>query len=158
MPHIAPLPEAEIERLLAEEFVGRLACSVDGRPYVLPIAYAYHDSCIYSHSSEGMKIRMMRRNRNVCFEVDRVEDEFNWRSVIAWGTFEELHGNAAEDAMRLILLRFLPAKVRDASALPPGRPGVLEEGGVVYRIRLNERTGRFQQTAPPLHGFFHALA
>src|SRR5579864_8874055 len=89
---IAPLPDSEIERLLSEEFVGRLACSADGRPYVVPIAYAYHDGYIYSHTTEGLKVRMMRRNRNVCFEVDRVQDEFNWRSVVAWGTFEELRG------------------------------------------------------------------
>ena len=155
---IAPLPDAEIERLLSEEFVGRLACANDGRPYVVPIAYAYHGGCVYSHTTEGTKIRMMRRNRNVCFEVDRVQDEFNWRSVIAQGTFEELHGEAAEEAMRVILLKFLTARVRDASELPASRPGVLDEGAVVYRIRLTERSGRFQQTAPPLHSFFQAEA
>lgn len=155
---IVPLPDAEIERLLSEEFVGRLACSVDGRPYVVPVAYAYKDGYVYSHSSEGQKIRMMRRNRNVCFEVDRVQDEFNWRSVVAWGTYEELRGEAAEEAMRAILVKFLPSRLRDASALPDSRPGVLEEGAVVYRIRITERTGRFQETAPPLHSFFQAEA
>jgi nitroimidazol reductase NimA-like FMN-containing flavoprotein (pyridoxamine 5'-phosphate oxidase superfamily) len=156
---IAVLPDAEIERTLADEFVGRLGCSADGRPYIVPIAYAYHGGCVYSHTAEGLKVRMMRKNPHVCFEVDRVEDQSNWRSVVAWGTFEELHGEPAEDAMRIILLRFLPAKARDAvEDLGASRPGVLEEGAVVYRIRLTERTGRFQQSAPPLHRFFQAQA
>ncbi len=156
---IAVLPDDEIERMLAQEFVGRVGCSADGSPYVVPIAYAYHDGCVYSHTTQGLKVRIMRRNPNVCFEVDRVQDEVNWRSVVARGTFEELHGEVAEDAMRLILLKFLPAKVRDPAAeLPASRPGVLEKGAVVYRIRLTERTGRFQGSSSPLHGFFQAQA
>lgn len=152
------LADDEIERMLAQEFVGRLGCSADGRPYVVPVAYAYHNGCVYSHSADGLKIRMMRKNPYVCFEVDRVENEFNWRSVVAWGTFEELHGEPAEDAMRVILLKFLPAKAHAAGDLPVSRPGVLEAGAVVYRIRLTERTGRFQQSTLPLHGFFQAQA
>lgn len=156
---IAVLPDDEIERMLSQEFVGRIGCSADGRPYVVPIAYAYHGGYVYSHTTDGLKIRIMRRNPNVCFEIDRVQDETNWRSVIARGTFEELHGEAAEDAMRVILLRFLPAKIRDAAAeLPARRPGVLEKGAVVYRIRLTERTGRFQESSSSLHGFFQAQA
>jgi len=156
---IQVLPDGEIERMLSQEFVGRVGCSADGRPYVVPVAYAYHGGCVYSHTTDGLKVRIMRRNPNVCFEVDRVEDEVNWRSVIARGTFEELHGAAAEDAMRLILLKFLPAKVRDAAGeLPASRPGVLEKGAVVYRIRLTERTGRFQESSPSLHGFFQTQA
>lgn len=156
---IGVLPDDEIERMLSQEFVGRLGCSAGGRPYVVPVAYAYHGGCVYSHTTEGLKIRIMRRNPNVCFEVDRVQDEVNWRSVVARGTFEELHGPAAEDAMRLILLKFLPAKVRDPAAeLAVSRPGVLEKDAVVYRIRLTERTGRFRKSSLPLHGFFQAQA
>ncbi len=156
---IQVLADEEIERTLTQEFVGRLGCSADGRPYVVPIAYAYHGGCVYSHSTEGLKIRMMRKNPHVCFEVDRVENESNWRSVVAWGTFEELHGEPAEDAMRVILMKFLPSKARGAANdLRASRPGVLEAGAVVYRIRLTERTGRFQETTPPLHRFFQAQA
>jgi len=151
-------PDNEIERMLSKEFVGRIGCSADGRPYVVPVAYAYHNGCVYSHTTEGLKVRMMRRNPHVCFEVDRVVDEVNWRSVIARGTFEELHGEAAEEAMRLILLKFLPAKARAPGELPASRPGVREKGAVVYRIRLVERTGRFQESSSSLHGFFQAQA
>lgn len=153
------LSESEIEGMLSGGFAGRLGCSADGRSYVVPIAYAYHSGFVYSHSDEGLKIRLMRKNPNVCFEIDDIADELNWRSVIAWGRFEELHGEAAEEAMRIILLKFLPAKARrEPDALPAGRPGVGELGAVIYRIRLTERTGRIQGRGQVLHEFFHQPA
>ena len=35
---------------------------------------------------------MMRENPWVCVEVDHMDNLANWRSVIAWGRFEELGG------------------------------------------------------------------
>ena len=138
----------DIEELLEKSFVGRIGVHGDGRTYVVPIAYTYAHGCVYGHSTEGLKIRMMRKNPTVCFETDSVQDPFNWRSVITWGTFEELHGEAAEEAMRSLLLRFLPAKVQAAAerTIILGRPGLDDRRAVVYRIRLVEKTGRFEAT------------
>ncbi|MGZ3510070.1 MAG: pyridoxamine 5'-phosphate oxidase family protein [Vulcanimicrobiaceae bacterium] len=144
---IETLPDEEIERILCDQFVGRLGCHADGRTYVVPIAYAYADNCIYGHSTEGVKIRMMRKNPNVCFEVERVDALSRWRSVIAWGRYEELHGQSAREALRILLLRFLTTKTHALDhPLPPTRPGVLDEKGIVYRIRLTEKTGRFEHS------------
>ena len=38
----------------------------------------------------GMKIEIMRKNPNVCFEVDEMKSFTNWKSVIAWGEYQEL--------------------------------------------------------------------
>jgi uncharacterized protein len=51
----------------------------------VPVTYAFHRGDIYGHSGVGMKVRMMRANPHVCFEVDRVVSQSNWQSVIAWG-------------------------------------------------------------------------
>jgi len=32
----------------------------------------------------------MRKNPEVCFQLDVIENLASWRSVICWGTFEEL--------------------------------------------------------------------
>ena len=147
-PMIEILGDEEIERILTDQFVGRLGCHADGRTYVVPIAYAYRDNCIYGHSAEGVKIRMMRANPNVCFEVDRIEGLSQWRSVITWGHYEELHGQSAREALRILLLRFLTTKTHALDhPLPPARPGVLDEEGIVYRIRLTEKTGRVEHPA-----------
>ena len=39
---------------------------------------------------EGKKIEMMRKNPEVCFQVDAIADLLNWESVICWGKFEEI--------------------------------------------------------------------
>ena len=141
----------EVEQMLAEHSVGRLGCHADGRTYVVPIAYAYSDGAIYGHSTEGLKLRMMRKNPQVCFEIDDVDSVLNWRSVVAWGTFEELHGADAERAMRTLLIHFLPAKAQATTRyLEEARPGVKDDRAIVYRVRLYEKTGRCERSAGKL--------
>lgn len=150
---LGELSTQEIIELLRSEVTGRIGCHADGRTYVVPVTYAYARGDVYCHSAEGLKLRMMRKNPVVCFEVDRVEDVGNWKSVIATGRFEELTGSDAIAAMDVLIARFgeigdkaatHPSYVlRSAGAEPPradGRPIVL------YRIRLAEQTGRFERT------------
>jgi nitroimidazol reductase NimA-like FMN-containing flavoprotein (pyridoxamine 5'-phosphate oxidase superfamily) len=146
------LSDAEIEELLAAQYVGRLGCHADGRTYVVPIAYAYRDGAVYAHTTEGLKLRMMRQNPNVCFEVDAVDNVFNWRSVVAWGAFEELRGQDADHALRTLLIHFLPAKAQATSRLlEDSRPGVAaDDRATVYRIRLYEKTGRRERSSAQL--------
>jgi nitroimidazol reductase NimA-like FMN-containing flavoprotein (pyridoxamine 5'-phosphate oxidase superfamily) len=149
------LTEEQIERVLRSEVVGRLGCHADGRTYVVPIIYAYADGYIYGHSAEGMKLRMMRANGAVCFEVDHVESVTNWQSVIAWGRFEELRGEAAQRATRLLVDRITPLMASPAQQRPnmradAGRDHSVTSGQqrpVVYRIALTERTGRYERQA-----------
>jgi hypothetical protein len=151
---IGELTATEIEDLLRGQFTGRIGCHADGRTYVVPIGYAYDGRFVYCHSPEGLKLQMMRKNPAVCFEVDRIENIGNWRSVIATGRFEELRGREAIAAMEVLIARFAaigrvlephPSYVLRASQtespLADGRPVVL------YRIRLVEKTGRFERTA-----------
>lgn len=76
--------EAQTDQVLRSEVIGRLGCHAQGLTYLVPVTYAYDGDCIYGHSVEGLKVRMMRANPNVCFEVDAMESLANWRSVIAW--------------------------------------------------------------------------
>jgi len=63
-----------IEEILREEEVGRLATSVDDRPYVVPINYVYFNGKIMFHSHcDGMKMANIAKNPRVCFEVDSGE-------------------------------------------------------------------------------------
>jgi uncharacterized protein len=144
----------EIERLLQRETIARLGCHDGARTYVVPITYAYVDGGLLGHSIEGLKLEMLRKNPNVCVEVDHVHDLANWASVIAWGTFEELKGAEAQHALALMQARFLALTVSETSAVPSilhsseirtriGQP----HKSAVYRIRLTEKTGRFERTS-----------
>ena len=69
---IRALARDEIERVLQAQAVGRIGCHANGRTYVVPVSYVYDNGAIYAHSADGQKIRMMRRNPNVFFEVEHV--------------------------------------------------------------------------------------
>lgn len=136
------LGEVDVELILQEEHVGRIGCCLDGEAYVVPMTYAYDGDSVYCHALDGKKITMMRANPRVCFEVDRTHGLRNWESVIAFGTYEELAGEEAERAMLALVARFEPA-------MPPvlndgGAPHLIDSG-IVFRIRLTEKTGRAEK-------------
>lgn len=65
----------EIEKLLTEETVGRIATiNPDGSPYVVPVHFVYSGGKIYIHGLiKGQKIANISSNPNVCFEIDRMQ-------------------------------------------------------------------------------------
>jgi hypothetical protein len=149
---LGELNGTQIEQILQSEVVGRIGCHDAGRAYVVPITYAYHGGAIYGHSTEGQKLHMMRANPYVCFEVEQIDDLANWRSVIAWGEFEELAGREEQHALQLLIDRLTP-RLASASA-HPGAGAHDAEGHthdtadrtpVLYRIVLSEKTGRFEK-------------
>jgi len=148
---LGTLSSPEIEALLGSETIARLGCHADGLTYVVPITYAYDGQSIVGHSVEGRKLQMMRRNPAVCVEVERVSDMANWESVIAWGHFEELTGDAAEAALLRLRERFRHLPVSETSqpsrGLHPGEHETHPGNGYVhvYRIRLYDKTGRFER-------------
>jgi nitroimidazol reductase NimA-like FMN-containing flavoprotein (pyridoxamine 5'-phosphate oxidase superfamily) len=134
---IQVLPPQEIEELLRNSIVGRIACCGhgligDGRPYVVPLAYGYDGDAIYAHSGPGRKLDFMRAEPRVSFEVDTTEAPDRWRSVIAEGTFEEI-GDLVEREHALRTIYRPPAPIPNLGAMT-----------VVFRIRLTLRSGRYE--------------
>lgn len=87
---IRTLDEAECTTLLAENRVGYLACASDGRPYVVPIFFAYADNSLYAFSMPGKKVDWMRANPMVSVLVDARGEGREWRNVVVDGRYEEL--------------------------------------------------------------------
>lgn len=144
---LGELTQTEIASLLSSEVVARIGCHANGRTYVVPITYLYQDGAIIGHSVDGMKIDMMRKNPFVCVEVDHMDNLANWRSVIAWGHYEELTGSAVVAALEQLATRLAPLTVSETSVPVHGRgAGRLPAAHsvVVYRIRLTEMTGRYE--------------
>jgi nitroimidazol reductase NimA-like FMN-containing flavoprotein (pyridoxamine 5'-phosphate oxidase superfamily) len=134
---IGILTPDEIERTLGRSKLGRIGCSTQDRPYVVPITYAYLDGCVYAYSALGRKIRVMREQPNVCFEVEEIDGPSSWRSVIAEGEYEEVpEGPARREALLLLGL--------DENELIPRSPNI-NGGAVVFRLRLGSKTGRFER-------------
>jgi nitroimidazol reductase NimA-like FMN-containing flavoprotein (pyridoxamine 5'-phosphate oxidase superfamily) len=75
---------------LARAGFGRLACTRDGQPYVLPIYFSYHGEHLYGFSTLGQKIEWMRANPLVAVEIDERTSHHEWMSVVLSGRYEEL--------------------------------------------------------------------
>lgn len=138
-----------VENLLKTQIVGRIGCYSDGETYVVPISYAYDGSYIYCHTHEGKKAAMMRKNPNVCFEIDELKDMANWKSVIVQGVFEELKEKHERNvAMQTLLGRYLPIMSSVTTHLGehwPFQPDdTTEIKGLVFRIKVIQKTGRFE--------------
>ena len=87
---IVAISEPECSELLKRVSIGRLACSLDDQPYVVPVAFAYEPDSIYMFSTFGKKIEWMRQNPKVCLQADEIGNRSNWTSVVVTGTFLEL--------------------------------------------------------------------
>lgn len=93
---------AEIEGVIRQCRICRVAFANDGEPYIVPLSFGYDGEAFYFHTAlEGKKIEYIEKNPNVCFELDRdvrlegKEDDpcswtFAYESVIGYGTIVEL--------------------------------------------------------------------
>lgn len=124
-----------IENLLSTSLVGRIACAApnvnQGRPTIVPLAYGYDGEAAYAVGPVGQKIRIMRQQPLVSFEVDTAEAEDRWQSAVAEGVYEELESPEAREAGLQVIFGdrerpFIPAE------------------HLVYRLRFTAKTGRFE--------------
>ena len=132
------LNEEQATTLLTTESVGRLGCITDSGPYIVPINYYFENNCIYSHSLAGMKISALRLDPRACLQVDQVEGDLGWRSVLAFGNYEEIKSQSERSEILNKLLRHFPM-------LTPVESALAEDAGgshvIVYRIRIDRITG-----------------
>ena len=84
------IDEKECRAVLARASLGRLGCSLDGQPYVLPVCFAFESDYLYVLSTFGQKIEWMRANPKVCIQVDEIASDSEWVSVIVNGRYQEL--------------------------------------------------------------------
>lgn len=87
--HIRMMTNTECLAFIGSERTGRLACSRNDMPYVVPIHCASSGSSIVSFSMPGKKMDFMRSNPNVCFEVETIVRHDSWTCVVVNGTFHE---------------------------------------------------------------------
>ena len=124
--------EEEALAFLSAGSLGHLGCITQEGPYVVPTNYIFHDGNIYIHSLKGAKIEALRQNPKVCLQVDKLENEYKWRSAIAFGQYEEItNPDERYWFMRRILVRF--------PHLTPVESMVSEEEQdqiVIFRIRI----------------------
>jgi uncharacterized protein len=134
---IGLLSTEEIQEVLTRGRVGHLACSLGDQPYIVPINYAHDGDCLYSFSSPGRKIDVMRSQPRVCIQVGEICGPSDWRSVVVDGLFEEV----TDERERLAAIHLMTG---NGTVVPRGL-GSLSTQAIVYRIRPLEVGGRFER-------------
>jgi len=107
-----------IKWILNEATVCRIALCDENNPYIVPMNFGFKNNYIYLHSArEGLKIDIIKKNNNVCFEAD-IETEIsssdspcNWGmkyySVIGFGKAHFIEDNGEkEDALNIIMQKY----------------------------------------------------
>ena len=103
---VEDMAPAEMHALLQRESFGHLGCARDGRPYVVPMHYAYDGKELYFFTTEGMKTQFIEANPKVCLQVEEITDRTHWRSVMVIGKAEQLtNAEETQRAMKLITER-----------------------------------------------------
>jgi len=147
---LGKLSNKQIEQLLKDQNVGRIGCCDNNRPYVVPVNYVYEKGIVYCHSGVGMKIRIMRNNPNICFQVDHIKDVLNWKSVIARGKFEEITElREKESALQKLIDEIAPYLKGSDSHPSHGITASNSDIGngvelVLYKLVFSEMSGRFE--------------
>ncbi|SDE10390.1 pyridoxamine 5'-phosphate oxidase family protein [Niabella drilacis] len=142
------LTESEADAVLQHNITGHLGCCSDGVPYIVPLCYAYDGTAIYGRTYEGLKLRILRSNPNVCFQVEEIKDMITWKSVICQGVFKELTGAEERNRALLVLQQRVTAMVSsEALRLSQYWPFSLKEmdevKGILFHITINSKTGRY---------------
>ncbi len=136
---------------LARTHLGRLACSQEAQPYVVPIYFSYSDSHLYSFSTVGQKISWMRANPLVCVQADEVASPHTWTSVVVFGRFEELPDVPEWNDKRALAYELLH---RRAMWWEPGYVKTILHGAerplvpIFYRIHITRVTGHQASPEP----------
>jgi nitroimidazol reductase NimA-like FMN-containing flavoprotein (pyridoxamine 5'-phosphate oxidase superfamily) len=141
---ITEMSSQECRDLLARLGSGRLACSRDSQPYIVPVYFAYEPDSLYGFATLGRKIEWMRSNPLVCVETDEVRSHFEWQSVIVLGRYEEFpdtpeYGDSRAQALALLEKRFLWWQTAYGAGQTRRRKG--QAAPVFYCVHIEEITG-----------------
>lgn len=141
---IRELENDEIHALLSRNYVGRIAFSLYDRVDIRPIHYVYADNWLYGRTSPSDKLVTLRHNQWVAFEVDEVKGPFDWKSVVAHGSFYHLTDESApqlleqrDEALKL-LRAFIPETLRETDPVPFRTE--------LFAIAIDRLTGRAAST------------
>ena len=134
----------ECREVLTWASLARLACEMDGQPYVVPVNLAYDGSDLFGFATMGYKIDCMRANPLVCVEIDDIKTQSEWTSVVVYGTYEELPDIPENETTRAHAYELLerratwwePASVSVANLDYPK-----SFAPIFYRIRIDGMTG-----------------
>ena len=143
------MSEADVTKFLLEAKIGRLGTCQNTEPYVVPVLFVYDPNAdtIYVHSSKkGRKIRMMKANPKVCFEVDEMSNivigkspcayDVVYRSVIVFGEASFINNPSVKAKVLNILLKKYASESSN-EVIPE-----MTNSTQIIKIKITSKTGK----------------
>lgn len=139
--------EKEIISIIQKAKICRVGFSENNRPYIVPMNFGYKDHCLYFHcAKEGRKIDIIRKNENVCFEIDADHEIINTNRPCNWSTtYVSVIGNGKasiiendalkKDALNIIIDHYSPGTNYDY-------PDDQVKKVCIIKIKIEEMTGK----------------
>ncbi|RLC23258.1 MAG: pyridoxamine 5'-phosphate oxidase family protein [Deltaproteobacteria bacterium] len=136
----------EIEKILEEASVCRLAMVDGDKPYIVPMNFGYRDGILFFHSAkQGRKIDLIKKNPNVCFEVDQLIRFKKAKMACEWG----LEYKSVIGSGRALLLDNIEEKIKSLHIIMSQYsqrtfeyPDEMLEKTLVIKIVIDRITGK----------------
>jgi len=136
----------EIEKILMQSHVCHLAMVDEDKPYLVPMNFGYSDGCLFFHcAKQGRKIDLIKKNPNICFEVDelirfkKAQIACDWgvefKSVIGSGKAQFLEDSKEKkNALNIIMSHYSDRSFE--------YPDEMLEKTLVIKVVIDEMTGK----------------
>jgi nitroimidazol reductase NimA-like FMN-containing flavoprotein (pyridoxamine 5'-phosphate oxidase superfamily) len=141
MIEVRELSDSEIQDFLGRMDYGHVAVCDGGQPYVVPIHYAASGDYIYVYTTEGKKTSIIKRNPRVCLQIEDVQDNQHWHSVVVYGEAMQLRDETERSKAIDVIAKINPT-LTPAVSIHWMDNWVRENIEVIYRITPLEMTGR----------------
>jgi nitroimidazol reductase NimA-like FMN-containing flavoprotein (pyridoxamine 5'-phosphate oxidase superfamily) len=84
MVHLPKMTEKEIENIINEQFLCRIAFKGEEYPYITPFQYVCFNNTLYFHFTDyGKKIRLLERDNRVCVEIEKYLNDLSEYSFVS---------------------------------------------------------------------------
>jgi len=134
------MEKREIEKLIREQMLCRIAFKGDKYPYMAPFQYVYMNGSLYFHFTDyGKKMRLLEKDNRVCVEIEKYRADLSQYSfVVLRGALKIVTGpqerakvikRLAEEGKQKLSTNFLAAhgfkKEEGWSSFTPEKPLVI---------------------------------
>jgi len=84
------MDKSEIEKLIQEQMLCRIAFKGDEYPYMAPFQYVFMNGCLYFHFTDyGKKMKLVEKDKRVCVEIEKYKPDLSeYNFVVLRGTLK----------------------------------------------------------------------
>ena len=135
-----------IRAIIEKVKVCRLGMVNGDKPYIVPLCFGYRDNVLYFHGSlKGQKVDLLRKNPNVCFEFDLINEiteaekacdwSMKYQSVIGFGKADFIESpDEKREALSIIMAQY--------SDRPYQFPESILKVTAIIKVEIESMTGK----------------